>query len=137
MNPTDSQLKRILAWNRFWLAVLLLALLSWGAVFFIRNSLEDMKSVAAHWDGKVLRLAAVTDGPFVVTHLATYGANEGEKATAVLSEPIAIIDSKGASMEPTDWDRLIWRSAITGEKVAPPPVGTPIIALYHRPLTTR
>ena len=79
-----------------------------------------------------------SDGPFVVTHLILGGrevASEGDKAVAQLSRPIAIIDSRGASLSPEEVSRLTWRG-ISGHRVSPPAEGSPIHALYYRPLRT-
>ena len=103
---------------------------------FLGRVQEDKRTLRISRDTNGgLHLIPLTDGPFVVTHLAAYGTSEAEKAAAVLPEPIAITDSAGAYIGPDTIKKLVWRSGITGEQVPVPPRAN-IVALYYRPRAT-
>ena len=129
-NDTRLQLRRLLWWNRFFVSVLLMAALFAGAQWKLR----EMRELKVSWqpDGSV-SLRAVSDGPFVVTHLTLPGDRQiGARASAALSRPLAVIDSGGASLAEAEVARLIWVDA-HGQKMPAPAPGTPLSALYFEP----
>lgn len=76
-------------------------------------------------DGPVVRLSAVDDGPYVVTHLVS------GKDMASIDPPLAIIDSEGGEI---DFSKLKWHDW-KGEAVESP-IDSGLDALYLRPLRT-
>lgn len=139
MDVDASAVRRLLFWNQFWLGLLLASAVLGVSLWFLSNSLQSQHQLRVRWsnDGD-LRLSSFSDGPFVVTHLilgGREGENEGKKAVAELPKPVAIIDSRGASVSPEQLSKLTWRD-ISGQPVSPPGEGAPIRALYYRPLST-
>jgi hypothetical protein len=94
-----------------------------------RDGLDQVQTVRG--DGSFV-FVSISDGPFVITHLARYGANEGDKATACLAKPICITDSNGARLSYANFNRLEWHSAITDEIVPRPSVEDKVVAIYYR-----
>jgi hypothetical protein len=130
--------RRLIFWNRFWLGLLVVALLLGFGQWLITASDLLPTSLRAVWHNGGLALVTGSDGPFVVTHLILDGheaADESQKAVAQLSNPVVIIDSKGAIISPEEVKKLTWKDT-TGQSVPPPHEGTPIRALYYRPLRT-
>ena len=68
----------------------------------------------------------------MVTHLVKDENNEKEKAVALLPQPLAIIDSGGATMSKGEVMKLVWINPY-GQKVTAPKVGTRITAFYFQP----
>jgi hypothetical protein len=130
--------RRLVVWNRFWLGLLVLALLLWLGRWLIHGSDWLPTLLRVVWHNGGLALTTWSDGPFVVTHLILDGreaADESQKAVAQLSTPVVIIDSKGANISPEEVKKLIWNDT-TGRSISPPREGAPIRALYYRPLRT-
>lgn len=116
-----------------WAPIIGILLTVWGISLLNHQVQQDTRTLRVGWDGDNLRFTPLSDGPFVITHLSRYGATEADKAVAVLAEPLAIVDSAGTRIEAASLKRLVWRSAITYEEVAPPRSGDPVWALYYRP----
>jgi len=130
---SDPNVRRLMAWNRFWLAVVMLVLLSWAAsVGLDRLSDRSRVRIRTAWSERGLELRSSSDGPFVVTCLV-HGVGTGEVRYAVLPEPLVIIESGVTILEPAALRRLTWRDWMGGTD-APPPEGTPMKALYSAPL---
>jgi hypothetical protein len=92
---------------------------------------ESFHVVEIKWQPDGMMLYAGGDGPFVITHIVTNGSSEGEKAVAVLPEPIAILNSDSSRKITLEtFKRLVWRSALTGE-VVPAPKERAISALFY------
>jgi hypothetical protein len=83
-----------------------------------------------------IKLGSASDGPFVVTHLSVVSRREPEKSVARLSPPIVIVDSAGATLSKSDFERLKWYGYLGDERGAPA-VGTAIVAFYSEPISTR
>lgn len=139
MDVDAATVRRLLFWNRFWLGLLLASAVLGASLRLLRNSIRSTHQLRVAWsnDGG-LSFSSVSDGPFVVTHLILGGREaetEGKKAVAELPRPVAIIDSRGASLSPEQLGKLTWRD-ISGRPISPPGEGAPIRALYYRPLST-
>jgi hypothetical protein len=135
-SPDNREMRRLVWWNRFWLGLLLLATMAWGANTLLDRARAGVRELRVRWDDGGLNLTSASDGPFVVTHLVRIGtATEAEKAVADLPTPIAIIDSGGAYIKREAYRKLTWRNFL-GDPVPSPPEGAPIRALYYRPLAT-
>src|SRR4028118_18775 len=132
----DKKIRRLVIWNRIWLVLLVLALVSFAGSAWLGSTFSRARALSATWlpSGEV-RLSSASDGPFVVTHLVKYGHDEGEKAVARLPQPIAIVDSAGATIEKDVIAKLAWVN-IFGEPVPAPNVGSNIEVLYYRPEVT-
>lgn len=102
-------------------------------VYTFQSSRVEQLRVVWQKNG-TLRLVSVSDGPFVVTHLTVYGTTEADKAVCTFTQPIAIVDSKGYSINTSEWRALVWRSAITQQIAKTPTIGSSLRALYYRPL---
>jgi hypothetical protein len=128
--------RRLVLWNRLWLGLLVLGILLAGAQHLSQRLLASTRQLRAAWSDGGLTFSSISDGPFVVTHLSVPGVqSEGDKAVAQLAVPVAIIDSRGARLDPEELRKLTWRN-IYGQPVPPPQEGAPIRALYFRPLQT-
>lgn len=129
----DDNLRRLMIWNRFWCALILLSALSWGLL----TAHHKMCELRVRWgDDDGLRFSAMCDGPFVITHLQKLSqSNEGEKAVAELPQPIVIFDSHGAIIAKSELDKLVWLD-IYGHKTTPPAAGAKISAIYYKPSRT-
>ena|ERR1051326_8572180 len=137
MDGDVSTLHRLVAWNRFWLGLLTSAALIWCFRWGINHETSPT-ALRVDWGSRGVAMSTWSDGPFVVTHLVLSGGevkHEGDKAIAELSPPIVIIDSNGAQIPTADVTKLRWRN-IFGQLITAPPVGSPIRALYYRPLRT-
>jgi hypothetical protein len=133
MAQDDQQLRRLAQWNSFWLSVAVLVA-TW-AIF--RYVWDDQLALEVEWtEEQGLRFRSGTDGPFVVTHLSKVSKGEHEKATAQLLPPIVIVDSVGATLSKSEFDKSKWQDYL-GNPLASPPVGTPIVGLYYKPLVTK
>jgi hypothetical protein len=87
--------------------------------------------VSQHPNGD-LTIYASQDGPFVITHLMTYGENEDGKRVAALDPPVAYIDSRGVTIPAAKIKKLVWLNT-WGERKPPPRAGAIIHILYLRP----
>jgi hypothetical protein len=137
MEVDSSTVRRLVFWNRFWLALVLVGMLLWAAPgLFTRSNLLPLSLRVAWQSDGGLALVTWSDGPFIVTHLTVrYGPSEAQKAVAELPSPVAIIDSEGASIPPQVLKTLTWKNPF-GKTLTPPGEGTPVHALYYRPLST-
>jgi hypothetical protein len=128
----EREIRRLVIWNRLWLAGLILVSVWYGAARLIASAQASLYQLRPSWDGEVLRLTAPSDGPFVVTHLV----NRSNQSTAPLPHPLGYIESHGVYITGDEYKKLEWRS-MYGEKIAGPPVGAKVTALYYRPLEAR
>lgn len=132
---SDSDVRRLMAWNRFWLTLLIVVVLAWAASAQMKRLSDRHRvRVTAQWGDNGLVLRPSSDGPFVVTCLV-YGVGTAAVRHAVLPEPLVVIDSGGAAIESEALRKLTWRDWM-GRTDAAPPDGTPMKALYYRPLET-
>jgi hypothetical protein len=63
----EKEIRRLLAWNRFWLGLLVLGCVGVAAGQFLRHVQEDLRTLELQWDTDGgLRLYSSSDGPFIV-----------------------------------------------------------------------
>lgn len=136
MQRDEASYWRLVWWNRFWAVLWLCSAAAWGRQALLAEARQMTTRLTAHWSGPDLTLRSVSDGPFLVTHLVRYGTpSEADKAVAALPQPLAIIDSGGATIPRDLYRKLVWRNFL-GQRVPAPPEGAPVGALYTRPLAT-
>ncbi len=136
-NPTPRRrlLRDLVIWQNI-TQVLVLAGFVWLLGSFLIHKFTDlMYKVEVSWNGDELRFRIGVDSPYVVTYLAYPTKDQGE-AIAALPEPVVIIESGGGRLDAATMRRLVWKSERTGEQVSAPVSGSPIWALYYRPLWT-
>lgn len=130
----NRDVRRLAWWNRVWASLLLIGAICWGWSAALNRAREATHRLSVHWRDGGLTLRSASDGPFLVTHLALIGApNEAEKAVAQLPVPLAIIDSGGAVISQETYRKLVWKNFL-GNPVPPPQPGSPLRALYTRPV---
>lgn len=125
--------RRLLWWNRFFLALVLLAALLAGARWKIDELGASIRELRITWqaDGSIFLSAA--DGPLVVTHLALPADYPGGvRATALLPRSLPVIDSGGVGLSKAEVSRLAWLDK-RGQKMQGPTPGAPLSALYFEP----
>lgn len=133
----DQEIRRLVWWNRFWAALLLIGATLWVGSAALNRARESTQRLSVYWREGGLALRSASDGPFLVTHLALIGTpTEAEKAVAQLPEPLAIIDSGGATISRDIYRKLVWRNFL-GNPVPSPQEGAPVRALYTRPVYSR
>lgn len=131
----EREVRRLIGWNRLWLALLLVGAVAWGAQhMWIQERLET-RALRMRWGEGGLKLYSASDGPFLVTHLVRLPGMDADKAVARLPDPLAIIDSGGAVVTREAYRKLVWRNYL-GTPVAAPAEGSPLHALYTRPQYT-
>jgi hypothetical protein len=132
----DRQFQHLLIWNRLWLTLFILSAVGLAVDIGLRSFANRQTALSAVWlsDGSI-RLRSASDGPFVVTNLACYGSNEGEKVVASLPEPIAILDSAGITLGKAAIVKLVWRD-LHGQTVTAPKRGSDVTVMYFRPEKT-
>jgi len=131
-------LRRRLFWVELW-PILAAALLIVGSVVFWQvRAAEHLIRTPQAWrtaDGG-LRIATISDAPFVVTHLLGKSPNgspdEWPQALAELKKPLVIADSGGGEVTAAELRALVWRSRATGQPVRPPAPGARLTACYYR-----
>ena len=101
----DWQIRKLQRWNRFWVCLLVIAALTWAGHNFIVAQTQNLYTLYDTWDGQGLSLSAMTDGPFVVTHLV----DRYSRSWAALPRPIAVVDSYGAYISMEDMKKLHWQ----------------------------
>jgi hypothetical protein len=126
----ERQMRRLLLWNRFWLSLLIMTALAWGVHSFIAAETQDTYTLTERWDGQGLKLSALTDGPFVITHLV----DRRTRSWAALPSPIAVVDSHGVYIPINDVKKLHWQDYL-GQPCPFPATNARITALYYRSLT--
>jgi hypothetical protein len=138
MSVNDTQVRRLVVWNRLWLGLFIAVLLGWAGVLWINHFIENhVRAIRVYWmDDGGIKLSSSSDGPFVVTHLAKVATSEQEKSVVRLSPPIVIVDSFGAIISKSEFDGLKWHGYM-GDAHPPPAVGTAIQAFYYKPLVTK
>lgn len=107
MKTIEDRVQHLEQRNRISLALLMfavLALLAFNELEKLRMSPLRMMRLS---DGSV-SFSSWSDGPFVVTHLVKYADHEGDKAVAPLPQPMAIIDSQGATLTAEEVSKLRW-----------------------------
>ncbi len=137
MNVNDNQLRRLIIWNRLWLGLFMVLLISWGGLSWANRIYSDMRALRVSWrSGGDIKFSSASDGPFVITHLATVARSEQEKSVARLSQPIVVVDSAGATLSKSEVEKLKWHG-YRGAAQPSPAAGTAIVAFYYRPLVTK
>lgn len=133
---SDPAVRSLIGWNRFWLAVLILAGLALWAASQLNEALEWRRQhlEARLWEAK-LSLAPLSDGPFVITHLVSRSESPPYVRYALLPQPVVIVDSEGTSVDSAVLGKLVWRDKMH-RRVPAPPSDAVIRALYQRPLET-
>ena len=136
-NDSDRrQLRRLVLWNRLWIAAAVLLTLGLLGGWVIQTAVDRVNSLRVSWtESGDLRFRSISDGPFIVTHLLKVEPVEPTPSVAKLREPIVIIDSAGAVLKRTDFENLNWFSYLN-EPHPRAAVGTEVIAFYYRPLRT-
>lgn len=136
-NPTSRRrlLRDLVIWQNVTVVLVLLGFLWLLGSYFFQKMYDDMHIVKVSWNGDELRFRIGVDSLYVVTYLAYPTKDQGE-AIAALPEPVVIIESGGGRLDAAALKRLVWKSERTGEQVSAPVSGSPIWALYYRPLWT-
>jgi len=129
----ERDVRRLIWWNRLWLALLLVGAICWGAQRLLDQVKTNTRALNIRWLDGGLKLSSVSDGPFLVTHLVGLPGHDAGKLIAQLPTPLAIIDSGGAKITRDDYRKLVWKN-YTGTRVAAPAEGAPLRALYVRPV---
>jgi len=125
MNGTISSRSYAALW------VLVILAIGWIAEKELRRGIEALNAPKVSvQDGRAF-FSGMSDGPFVFTHLISYGDGTGTQRMAALTPPAAYIDSEGTSVA---LKGLVWRD-FRGE-VSDEPDHAGIRALYHIPLRT-
>lgn len=93
------------------------------------------RSLRPHWQGANLEISAMSDGPFVITHLVVKQPEAGTEAVGRLPEPIVIVEAGRREVTGEDLRSIDWRD-YRGSPIPPPIPGTPIRLLYTRPQRT-
>ena len=125
------QIRKLQLWNRFWVCLLVIATLTWAGKHFIDAQTRDLYTLHDTWDGQGLKLSAMSDGPFVVTHLV----DRYSKTWAALPRPVAVVNSHGAYIPVEEMQKLYWQDYL--DQPCPFPLkNADIKALYYLPLTT-
>ena len=104
------------------------ALAAVACIIVVTRQLEWYARPRLRQGSGVLRVSLLNDGPLVVTHVVCRGESEGEKLTAPLNPPVAIIDSAGATIDLT---KLAWYD-IHGSRTDRPSDGR-LEILYYVP----
>ncbi len=128
LEPIEA-LQRTARWHTLWIWLIVLLGLVVAAFTALAIIAHETGTLQTKGKGNSLYLSPLSEGPFVVTHLYTWGGSERENKTAVLSPPIAIVDSEGGAVRRIS--TLKWTD-YRGEPASPPGEGDPIIALYFR-----
>lgn len=135
MRTHEERIRRLEIWNRVWFGLLVFSVLGFAANSWLNSMRADLRALSIRWqtDGSV-QFSSASDGPFVVTHLVKYGNSKREMALARLLQPLAIIESGGATISKGDVAKLVWVNTY-GQSVTAPKDGIQIKALYFRPET--
>ena len=103
----------------------------WASTHYVFSNAQKLEIYNQKENG--LRFASASDGPYVITHLVTYGPQgEPDKATARLEPPLIIVDSAGTNLPIDKFNSLRWFDYL-GRALNAPKAGTKIHALYYRP----
>ncbi len=130
----DTEVRRLVLWNRFWCVVLVLVALTWVG----RSLLAHIESVSSKgecvWetDGSLRITWLSYNRPRIITHLV-YGSDN----VAALPAPLVVTDSdQRIRFDRQALDRLTWSNFRTG-RVLSPHQGAPVAALYYVPTQAR
>ena len=125
----NREIRRLVWWNRLWLALVLAGALVW----LLAARLEQVSNppVKVWWQGQDLQFGSMSDGPFVVTHLVIHHAGHAPEAVALLPEPVVISESGRKTLHQSAWRKLRW-NGYSGNPVPSPEASAPIRALYYR-----
>ncbi len=126
---TDRNVRRLGICLAIQAAVIVFGLLALWMYWMTLRAQDGFRVVRAFWKGDTLYIRSASDGPYMVTALAHYSSDEGNKSTATISPPLHVIDSLGTRIEKAEYIRLTWRS-ITSEKVPGPGLHSQLVALY-------
>jgi hypothetical protein len=126
----ERNVARVIAWNRFWLAVLVVIGLGWWADRTLQQ-VRERQAPRVWWERDTVVIGSGNDGPYVVTHLAVKPAGEGFREVAALPSPVGIVESGRTVLGAEQVAALEWKDA-AGRTVAAPAAGTPLRALYLR-----
>jgi hypothetical protein len=138
----DRQIRRLLFWNRFWLALACLYTLFLGYNFLFERLTYDVLRLHLSWsksdtvkNKSTLLFSLNQGGPFAVTHLVKQrNAQDPNAAVATLPKPLLVYRYKShVEMTTDELAKLVW-IAEGGKKVSPPSPGQPVTALHYRPL---
>src|SRR5437762_8221958 len=70
---------------------------------------REVTALTANWTHKGgIALTSASDGPFVATHLQVLADKESQKAVGVIDPPLAIIDSRGATIPAAALKQMKW-----------------------------
>jgi hypothetical protein len=126
----ERQIRRLVTWNRFWLALFLCSLLCYALVFSRFGLTGSLYGVRSFWTGNDLVITSIKSG-YVITHLRAYPPPTGTPIVARLPVPVCPVDSEGARFTPEDLRKLEWVGERSETRSAPSP-GTRILAVYYR-----
>ena len=134
MKTIEDRIPRLEQRDRTSLALLVVAVFAFLAFHELEKLRMSPLRMMRLSDGSV-SFSSWSDGPFVVTHLVKYADHEGDKAVAPLPQPMAIIDSHGATLTAEEVSKLRWVN-IFGEPTRAPALTNELNALYSRPLVS-
>ena len=123
----EQEIRRLKVRTTVLTVIVVIGVVNYGFSKFLQY-MQSWDKLSVSLTRDTISLGPTNDGPFVVTHIVSYGGGTGDQRTATLPAPIAIIDSEGASV---DVSKLQWRN-YRGE-IASAPTGQRLEALYFRP----
>ncbi len=95
----EREIRKLKTWNRIFVSCLVLAVCAWLLSFFLVSTQLFMRELKYSRNGNSLRVGSSTDGPYLVTHVAWYDVDTGDKRWAALPNAVLIVDSWGAEID--------------------------------------
>ncbi|MBS1712800.1 MAG: hypothetical protein JST30_00535 [Armatimonadetes bacterium] len=83
------------------LVAILVLLSAIALIAVVRSVMLDLdrrsNALHSHVENGFMSVSSMSDGPYVVTHVAFHSDGEGSKVWAALPQTVAVVDSAGAS----------------------------------------
>lgn len=139
MDTQNSQVRRLIFWNRFWLVLAVLYALYVGIDFLYERLTYDVVRLHLDWGREDLVekelglvLSMNQGGPFVITHLVRQRIGNQDLAVATLPKPFLIYRHKSRIyIRSSELAKFVWINE-EGKKVSPPKSGQPVTALHYK-----
>lgn len=143
MDTQNTQARRLIFWNRFWLVLASLYALSIGYDFLHERLVNPFLRLHLSWGStdtpkqERALVFSTNQGPsFVVTHLVRSPTTGFESAVATLPRPLFIPHYEISGIKTrryitvSELSKLVWVEE-SGQKASAPKHGEPVKALYY------
>ena len=121
-----QEIARLRRWNGFFLICFLVLLGAWFYGAGLERLQKEYRKVKVRRTGDELSVYSLSDGPYLLTHVVSYGYSESDLRWAILKEPVLVIGSGGAGIDLTE---LEWKVG-GSQPTAMPPESADIDVLF-------